>query len=139
VFSVFKFVKLPTSPQTTWRIVRRAQVQRGDRGRTAEELRKTFSVHQFPQFDFAEVVAYCKARGINDGKWWHHAADQEYESIESFAQRAVEFKEWLGREVSSLRNSPLLGMRTKHKLAACLSSLLGVGSCRRWWVPVACD
>ncbi len=74
----------------------RSKIQRGDRGRTAEELRK-----EFPQFDFAEVDAYCTTCGIADGKWWHHAGNQEYESAKFCAQRAVQFKQWLGRAVSS--------------------------------------
>jgi hypothetical protein len=50
----------------------RSGLQQGDRGSTAEQLRKLFPATDYPQYDFEEINRYCAARGLEDGKWWHH-------------------------------------------------------------------
>ena len=52
----------------------RSGLQQGDRGSTAEQLRKLFPAADYPQYDFEEIDRYCAARGLEDGKWWHHNA-----------------------------------------------------------------
>lgn len=77
----------------------RSAVQQGDRGSTPEELSRQFPVERFPQFDqFRTVEAYCVDRGLEGGKWWLHTAGDRFESAVSFAQRANDFREWLGQE-----------------------------------------
>ena len=50
----------------------RSGLQQGDRGSTAEQLRELFPATDYPQYNFEEIDRYCAARGLQDGKWWHH-------------------------------------------------------------------
>ena len=75
----------------------RSAMQQGDRGSTAEELRRRFPAADFPQYDFTPVEEYCAATGITNGKWWHHDADEDHESPAAFALRAAAFRRWLAR------------------------------------------
>ena len=42
-----------------------------------------------------KVEAYCAARGITNGKWWHHDSEEDHESPAAFGRRTVEFRAWL--------------------------------------------
>eukprot|EP00930_Biecheleria_cincta_P088625 TRINITY_DN77886_c0_g1_i1.p1 TRINITY_DN77886_c0_g1~~TRINITY_DN77886_c0_g1_i1.p1 ORF type:complete len:463 (+),score=67.74 TRINITY_DN77886_c0_g1_i1:130-1518(+) len=79
----------------------RSTMQQGDRGSTAAELRQTFPEEEFPQFDFSPLEQYCSSRGLDDGKWWLHKKGERHESADSFATRASDFCEWLGRECAA--------------------------------------
>eukprot|EP00927_Polykrikos_kofoidii_P012396 TRINITY_DN15339_c0_g1_i1.p1 TRINITY_DN15339_c0_g1~~TRINITY_DN15339_c0_g1_i1.p1 ORF type:complete len:590 (-),score=92.66 TRINITY_DN15339_c0_g1_i1:125-1726(-) len=82
----------------------RSQMQQGDRGSTAQELRKSFPPSEFPQYDFSPLEDYCASRSLDDGKWWLHSAGKWRESPSSFARRAEAFRVWLG-ETCALRGA----------------------------------
>jgi len=67
----------------------RAEWMQGNLGSTAEELRD-----HYPMFDFTPVDEYCAVRGTGD-EWWRHWDAHTYETPETFAERANDFKQWL--------------------------------------------
>lgn len=76
----------------------RSAMQQGDRGSTAEELRRVFPQERYQQYDFSRLEQYCNERGIKEGRWWVHKEDEHHESSASFGRRAEEFRAWLGAE-----------------------------------------
>lgn len=81
-----------------------SEIKLGDQGNTPDTLRQRFPSKDYPQYDFSSVEQYCEEHRINVGKtpaekneWWRHGPSQ-YETPESFKQRAEDFRVWLGAE-----------------------------------------
>lgn len=94
-------VKTIVQPLCAEHTLARSTMQQGDRGSSPEELRRAFPVEDFPQYDFSSVADYCASRGLDGGKWWLHNAGERHESHASFAERAHEFRKWLGQECTT--------------------------------------
>jgi len=92
--------KVPTlvQPLCAEHTLLRSAVQRGDRGRTADELERAFPKAEFPQYDFEPLKRYCTDRGLEAGKWWAHSAGEWHETRTGFSSRCSEFKQWLAHE-----------------------------------------
>jgi broad specificity phosphatase PhoE len=81
-----------------------ANVQQGDHGSSASDLRKKFGHH--PQFDFSSLDDYCVRMGSkwapggeHEGKWWHHGHHSKVEaSAEDSQARSAELRVWLAKE-----------------------------------------
>mmetsp|Transcript_35503 Transcript_35503/g.93167 ORF Transcript_35503/g.93167 Transcript_35503/m.93167 type:complete len:233 (+) Transcript_35503:3-701(+) len=81
-----------------------SNIQQGDHGSTATDLRKKFGRHR--QLDFSTLDAYCARMGSkwapggeHEGKWWHHGHHSKVEaSVEDSQARSGELRVSLAAE-----------------------------------------
>merc|ERR1712150_17469 len=69
----------------------RATIMQGNIGSPVAILRQ-----EYPGFDFSSLEEYCKDNRTDE--WWRHQnGPDSYETEASFAQRALEFQQWLAK------------------------------------------